>query len=113
MSIQFLTDNPRTLLAKFKKKIDDGNIDTWEYDKEGDFTHTPNQWIHRAWLRPALESDRLTLHILNSKKYAFTWATYGVYHGRFVESMLTHCHNLFTATRIAPKPGALDANPVD
>ena len=29
---------------------------------------------------------------------------YGVYHGRFIESMLTHCDKLFTETRATAMP---------
>jgi hypothetical protein len=113
MSVQFMTDDPAKLLRDFKKKIKDGDIDTWKYDDAGDFTHTPDQWIHRAWLKPAIESDRLRLNIIRSKQYDFTWAIYGVYHGRFIESMLAHCQGLFTVGRATAKPGTADADPID
>jgi hypothetical protein len=113
MSVQFMTDDPAKLLSDFKKKIRDGRIDTWKCDGDGDFTHTPSQWIYRAWLKPVIEIDRLKLNIIASDKYDLTWAIYGVYHGRFIESMLTHCHSLFTIGRATAKPGTADADPVD
>ena len=44
MAINFDTDNPTKLLSAFKKAIDDKKIVTWSYDKDGYFTHTPEQW---------------------------------------------------------------------
>jgi hypothetical protein len=96
MAIYFLTSTSKKLLETFKKAIDDGDVRTWEYDDAGDFTHTASQWDREAWLRPKLEQDRLTLHILPPKKKIITPEIYGIYHGRFIESMIIHCGQLFT-----------------
>jgi hypothetical protein len=96
MAVYFLTSQPAALLAAFKKKIDDANVVTWSYDQQGDFTHTAEQWKYLAWLRPIIKSDRLTMCILKNKNKPLTPATYGIYHGRIIESMLTHCDKLFT-----------------
>ena len=107
MAVYFLTAQPQALLADFKKKIDQGHVVTWSYDQEGDFTHTADQWKYMAWLRPSVESDKLTLYILKNSKQILTPALYGIYHGRFIESVVTHCDKLFT-TGIAtamPVPG--------
>ena len=113
MAVYLLTSDPAKLLKDFKKKIDNGSIDTWSYDDAGDFTHTPAQWNRRAWLRPVEDSDRLRLNIIANKKYDLTRSIYGVYHGRFIESMLTHCHSLFTSARATPEPSTNDAGVVD
>jgi hypothetical protein len=42
------------------------------------------------------ENTRLTLNFIGRRDEKTTKALYGVYHGRFIESMLTHCDNLFT-----------------
>lgn len=96
MAVYFLTTQPKTLLLDFKKKIDQGHVVTWLYDQDGDFTHTADQWRYKAWLRPSIESDRLTFYILKSTKQILTPTIYGVYHGRFIESVVTHCDKLFT-----------------
>lgn len=96
MAVYFLTPQPAVLLAEFKKKIDNGNVVTWSYDQEGDFTHTADQWKYLAWLHPIIKPDRLTMCILKNKTKPLTPAIYGVYHGRFIESMLTHCDKLFS-----------------
>jgi hypothetical protein len=97
MAINFETTTPKNLLAAFKKAVDEGHIVTWQYDSDGDFTHTPEQWKYRAWLRPVIyEGTRLTLNFVCRSDEQTTKAVYGVYHGRFIESMLTHCDELFT-----------------
>jgi hypothetical protein len=96
MAVTFETSDPRKLLALFKKAIDDRHVVTWSYDSDGDFTHTPDQWRNQAWLRPVIYDGQLTLNFLRNKNVEVTKALYGVYEGRFVESMLTHCDTLFT-----------------
>jgi hypothetical protein len=95
VALYFKTDKPKTLLSDFKKKIDNGDVVTWSYDADGHFTHTATQWKNEAWLRPSVESEQLAFYIVKPKDKAITPVMYGVYHGRFIESMLTHCDNLF------------------
>jgi hypothetical protein len=97
MAIKLETTTPKKLLAAFKKAIDDGHIATWSYDKDGDFTHTPDQWVKKAWLRPTItERQRLTLSIIPPKEMKISSEVYAVYHGRFIEAMLRHCDSLFS-----------------
>jgi hypothetical protein len=96
MAINFETTDPHKLLAAFKKAIDSKEVVTWSYDKDGDFTHTPEQWNHQAWLRPVTYTGRLTMNFIGNNKINTSTAIYGVYHGRFIESMLTHCDKLFS-----------------
>lgn len=113
MAVDLMTDRPTKLLSAFKKKIEDGEIETWSYDSDEDFTHTPTQWKRKAWLHPVKLSDRLRFTIISSKNYDLTRALYGIYHGRFIEAMLTHCHELFTVARATPEPTSDDAQPTD
>lgn len=100
MAIRFLTTTPNKLLTTFKKAIDDGHVDTWSYDAEGDFTHTPAQWKSKAWLRPAVvNGEKLVFKILRPKNSTVPTEIYAVYHGRFIETMLVHCKELFTDAR--------------
>lgn len=96
MAVYFKTDNPSALLASFKKKIDDKKVVTWSYDKDGDFTHTTDQWRNTAWLRPRIQLRQLAFFILPPKDKPISVETYAIYHGRFVESMLAHCDSLFS-----------------
>jgi hypothetical protein len=104
MAITFSTNTPQALLNDFKKKIDSKEVVTWSYDAQGDFTHTPDQWRNKAWLRPAVEAGALRFNILGNQRAVTTWAIYGVYHGRFVESLTTHCHDLFLFSSVTSKP---------
>jgi hypothetical protein len=93
------TESPSDLLAAIKKAIDEGHIKTWEYDKDGDFTHTPAQWHEQAWLHPVEVDGALTFGIIHPKGKAVTWAIFGVYQGRFIEMLIEHFHTKFkTAT---------------
>lgn len=107
MSIHFDTTNPANLLITFKQAIHDGKVVTWSVDHEGDFTHTPPQWNKKAYLRPVIEQGRLVLKFL-ANKGTVTWEIYGVYHGRFIESVTVHCHELFTNGTATAKPSAYD-----
>jgi len=104
MAINFETTDPQKLLATFKAAINQGHVDTWSYDAAGNFTHTPPQWKDQAVLRPTILNGWLVMNFYLRKGDKTTSVLYGVYHGRFIESMLTHCDTLFkngTATAMA------------
>lgn len=110
MAIYFKTKTPKKLLAAYKKAIDDGHVSTWSYDKDGDFTHTADQWNKKAWLRPKFtEGEALTFIILGPKETTLSSSIYAVYHGRFIESMLAHCDGLFEFGRASSMPEDGDA----
>ena len=67
MSIRIYTDKPDTLVQKVKKLIDQNHIDTWTYDKEGDFTHSVQQFRNKAWLRPETTEDGLRMKVIKPK----------------------------------------------
>lgn len=104
MAVNFATSDPKGLLAAFKKAIDQGHVVTWSYDKDGDFTHTPEQWKNQAWLRPSISDGYLIMNFVANNKVKTTKTVYGVYHGRFIESMLTHCDQLFTSGAATAMP---------
>lgn len=95
MAIRVSTAQPSALLAAIKKAIDQKKVETWSYDSDGDFTHTPPQWNQKAWLRPSVQSGALVLNILNPRGVQITKLVYGVYHGRFIEMLLTHFDDNF------------------
>ena len=96
MSVRVNTTKPKTLLASVKQAIDDKKIETWEYDSDGDFTHSPEQWKNKAWLRPVVESGCLVLKTIKPKDKTLTKVVYAVYHGRFIEMLLTHFDSDFS-----------------
>jgi hypothetical protein len=99
MAIHIVTDRSEELLAHIRRLIDDGKIKTWSYDADGDFTHTANQWKLKAWLQPEARPGELLLLILAPKGVGMTKAVYGIYHGRFIETVLSHADTMFTSAR--------------
>lgn len=105
MAIHFKTKTPKKLLATYKKAVDDGHVDTWQYDGDGDFTHTAEQWIRKAWLRPkVVEGTELVFYILKPTDTKLSTEVYAIYHGRFIETMLAHCDKLFDSASASAMP---------
>jgi len=108
MALYFYTSNPQGLLNAFKGHIENGRVKTWEVDDDGDFTFTARQWRHLAWLRPRTEPKRLALYILNPKGQRIGTYTYAIFHGRFMESILGHCDDLFSTAEATAMPQGED-----
>ncbi|HEX9241095.1 MAG TPA: hypothetical protein VF875_01505 [Anaeromyxobacter sp.] len=90
MAVIVYTTDPRGLLAAIREAIQAQSIRTWQVDSDGDFTHTAEQWENRSWMRPRVLEDRLVFNILAPRGVQISRATYGVYHGRFIEMLVTH-----------------------
>lgn len=96
MAIAAFTRDPAALLSSIKKAIDDKKVETWKYDKDGDLFHTPEQWRGKAWLRPIVQQGMLVLGLVGQQNVQMSKLIYGVYHGRFIEMLLTHFDDKFT-----------------
>lgn len=104
MAIKIKTDNPTQLLKAIKNAIDNDEVRTWSYNKDGDFTHTRPQWENRAFLRPQPKQGELHFIIKAPDKVKIDTKVYGVYHGRFIVMLLSHFSHIFsTATAFVPK----------
>ena len=90
MSIFVKTDNPHKLIEGINESIQKGVIDTWSVDSEGDYTHTAKQWEYHAWMHPVEEANRLVFAIWGRKDVNLSTVDYAIYHGRFVEMLLSH-----------------------
>lgn len=96
MSLTFYTQQPRALLDTFKKAIKDGHVVTWSCDKDGDFTHTLEQWKNQAWMRPVIKQGGLVMNFIGNPRATKPMRElYAIYHGRFAELMLAHCDKQF------------------
>ena len=105
----FKTNNPSTLLASIKTAIDKGHITTWSYDSEGDFTHTPAQWVKKAWMRPAvIAGTQLDFGIIRNQGQTIPREIYAVYHGRFIEMMIAHFSTSFISAGATPNASGKD-----
>jgi hypothetical protein len=108
MAITFNSSDPRSLLAAFKKAIDGRHVVTWSYDKDGDFTHTTEQWRKKAWLRPKIGNSELRFGIVKPKNQSISWEIYAIYQGRFIESVTAHLHDRFAYSFATARPVADD-----
>lgn len=96
MAIKIRTDNPSRLLEKIKKDINDGRIVTWKCETHNQrqyFTHVTSdkQWIGKAWLLPKYEDDNLLVfNIIKSQNVNISTTVYAIFHGRFIEMLLSH-----------------------
>ena len=95
MAVILHASNPSALLIAIQSAARSGVIETWSVDSDGDFTHRPEQWRLKAWLRPKLLSDRIVFYILTPQKTQMSKITYAVYHGRFIEMLLAHFDTQF------------------
>jgi hypothetical protein len=100
MAINVETSAPKGLLGAIKKAIDEKHVQTWEYDKDGDFTHTATQWNRKAWLRPSTENGALRLTIVPPQNSTISTEIYAIYHGRFVEMLLAHFDQSFSEVSV-------------
>jgi hypothetical protein len=96
MAIRVATSQPQALLAAIKRAIEQRHVETWTYDKDGDFTHTPTQWTNKCWLRPHIGVGMLTFTTLPPRGVALSKEIYAVYHGRFIEMLLAHFDSQFS-----------------
>ena len=108
MAIIVKTENPEGLLVEIKRVIDQKDTDLWSYDASGDFSHTPEKWINRAWLRPEVGDGELKFGILGTKDICMTASLYSAYHARFIEMLLTHLDKYFTTAAATAKKTAPD-----
>ena len=108
MALIIKTSNPSGLLMEIKKSIDSKAIETWSYDSDNDFTHTPDQWKNNAWLRPKLYEGELRFGIFGQKDIKLTKLIYAVYHGRFAEMLLNHFDEEFSEVKATAMPIDID-----
>lgn len=98
MSIYVKSSNPQKLINDINEKIANSGIDTWSVDKDGDYTHTAEQWKNHAWIHPIIETGRVVFAIWGRVNVNLSVVDYAIYHGRFVEMLLAHfdrqCENI-------------------
>jgi len=108
MAVRVICNDPQGLLNEIKTSIRNRTIETWLVDSDGDFTHTPNQWQNQAWFRPSVGQDRLEFYILGNRAHVMSKVTYAVYHGRFIEMLLTHFDERITRASATAMPVSSD-----
>jgi hypothetical protein len=97
MAIVVSVADPSGLLQKIRLGVGEEKIETWRVDSDGDFSHSPPQWINKAWFRPVIGPESLMFGLLGVKNTSMTKSVYGVYHGRFIEMLLSHFDGEFVS----------------
>ncbi len=97
MAIHIKTKTPGSLLNDIKRGIDGGQITTWSYDSDGDFSYVYEQWKGKAWLRPAIKEDELIFNIIGQRSTKLGSLTYAIYHSRFIEVLLKNYDKQFSS----------------
>lgn len=108
MTLIVRTVDPSGLLSDLKKAIQANEIQTWSVDSDGDFTHTPEQWKSKGWLRPKIEADKIQFGFLGNRNVITTSLIYAVYHGRFTEMLLNHFDKKISKIEATSLPTSLD-----
>jgi hypothetical protein len=106
--ITFETANPAALLQEIRKQISAGRIATWRYDTAGDFTHKTSQWDGKIWLRPSSSNGALTFSVVPGNENPTSRETYGIFHGRFLETVTIHVSGHFTEAVSSSSPAGND-----
>lgn len=100
------------LIHNINEKIDNNEIRVWEYDDEGDYTHTSTQWNKKSWFRYILPQEGDTWHlkfaIIGHNQNPMTRDLYGIYHGRFAEMLLTYYDRVIESFTITPQRDPAD-----
>lgn len=99
---------PKKLWGNILEQIDNGVIDTWEIDSDGDLTNTSYQWRGEAWFRCRQNGNELIFGIVARRDKKMSKAIYGLYHGRFAEMLLTHFDTQIKEIRISSMPEKYD-----
>lgn len=109
MAIFVSTDTPGLLVDGIKKKIEEHKIDTWIIDSDGDYTHNTDQWRNRAWIRHKIESGRVVFFVICRTDANMSIVEYALFHGRFVEMLLTHFDHECTTIEVTPLASTYDS----
>lgn len=104
MAIIIKTKNPDQLLQSLNDAIENREILTWMVDDDGDYTITRDQWQYHAWMKPYPHHEEgiLFFGIVQSRRYNMTKELYGIYHGRFVATLLSHFDTLMDDIQVSP-----------
>ncbi len=92
MAVIVMTSKAKTLVDSIKGEINDGKIQTWVVDDEGDFQHdTSSQQWKRAWIHPqSYGKCSIEFTPLFPSKYEASALDLGVIQGRFSEMLIGH-----------------------
>lgn len=108
MAVLIKVKMPQTFMDEIMKAIDENKIQTWTYDSDNDLTHSLDQWKNKAWMRPRAIKDseiyNFAFGFIGNKNVVTTKVLYAVYHGRLVETLLSHFDTDITEIFVTSMP---------
>lgn len=110
MAVIVETSTPRRLLRQFRDAIDEGTVQAWSCDADGDLTLTSDQMFGQAWMTPVADQEgRLVFNILGKSGQSMSKSVYAIYHSRLVHTFLTHFDESCRMIRVTALPTSGDA----
>lgn len=101
MAIFVTTTDPQGFIDGIKGAVDSKKVAGWRYDAEGDVTAAAAPLENEAWFRPTtVPGAGVVFTIIAVKGKAITTEAYAAYHGRFLETLLTHFAPKFTTASV-------------
>lgn len=105
MALIVRTNDPRLILDQLRNEFEEGLIDSWSYDDDGDFSNV-GQWEGKGWFRPIIEEDLSSIKfiIIGRNTIPMTRMEYSVLHSSFLEVILNHINVSMIEEIIITKP---------
>lgn len=91
--------NSYDIVRDIRFKIDDGEIEDWIYDEDGDFTLKDSLLNEKAWMSPTLTEGLqyiVMFNIIGRKGGDLSSDEYAAYHGKFVELLIKYYGEFIT-----------------
>lgn len=109
MAVIIETPTPKRLLRQIRDAIDDGTVQTWSCDADGDFTLTSDQMFGQAWMTGDADREgRLVFNILGKSGQRMSKSVYATFHSRLVHMCLTYFDESCRMIRVTSLPTSGD-----
>lgn len=115
MAVILDIEQPDDFLGEIKRMILNGQIDSWRFDGDGDFTCLSFNMENKAWFHPYFVSEKeLIFGILGRKNVLMTMSEYSTYHSFMVNTILYFFSKQVRSIRVtAPFESEFDTRKID
>jgi hypothetical protein len=104
MAVTAATNDPNGLWAGIVAGIQDKRIQTWDIVQQIYLTHSVDQWLGKAYFRPAVQHGSLVFQIVPPQGQKVSGEVYAIYHGRLMEMLLAHFPQQFSQVSASSTP---------
>ena len=99
MAIIITSAQPRTLLKEIREQVHEGRLRNWRL-KSGKYLAYVGDHGNEAWLSPEISINELRFEITGPEVIGVNREMYAIYHGRFIETLLSCFTTWFTEVRV-------------